>query len=74
MDKTQECLEKLQELNRMGVKISVDDFGTGYSSLRYIKDFPIQNLKIDRSFVQGMLRNKKDHAYRIGYHRHCPSP
>lgn len=62
MDKTQECLEKLQELNRMGVKISVDDFGTGYSSLRYIKDFPIQNLKIDRSFVQGMLRNKKDHA------------
>src|SRR5690554_2028453 len=62
MDKIQEHLEKLQTLNSMGVKISLDDFGTGYSSLRYIKDFPIENLKIDQSFIKGMLWNKKDRA------------
>jgi len=50
-------LEALTRLRELGIAICIDDFGTGYSSLSYIATLPIQGLKIDRSFVAGMLAN-----------------
>ncbi|HLI74785.1 MAG TPA: EAL domain-containing protein [Acidimicrobiales bacterium] len=54
--------ETLQALHRLGVKISVDDFGTGYSSLSYLKHFPIDSLKVDRTFVDGLGEDPEDSA------------
>jgi EAL domain-containing protein (putative c-di-GMP-specific phosphodiesterase class I) len=51
MDSTEETINKLNDLRSMGIKISLDDFGTGYSSLNYLRQLPINVLKIDRSFV-----------------------
>ncbi len=57
-----ESTRKLQALQRMGAHVVVDDFGTGYSSLSYLTRFPIDKLKIDRSFVRDLLVDAKDAA------------
>ncbi|MFK9090597.1 EAL domain-containing protein [Bacillus salipaludis] len=50
----------LNDLKNIGVYITIDDFGTGYSSLSYLKKFPIDNLKIDRSFIGDIAKSKDD--------------
>ena len=51
---TQVTHDVLSQLRAIGVKISLDDFGTGYSSLSYLHNFPLQKVKIDRSFLEGI--------------------
>ncbi|WP_326534782.1 EAL domain-containing protein [Pseudorhodoferax sp.] len=55
MSRLDVALEALSRLREIGVKFSIDDFGTGYSSLAYLSTLPIDSLKIDRSFVMGMM-------------------
>ena len=50
----------LDNVSKMGVGISIDDFGTGYSSLAYLKQLPVNEIKIDRSFIMDMLENESD--------------
>lgn len=52
MTDVEKAIQTMQELDTLGVRLSMDDFGTGYSSLSYLRQFPIQKIKIDKSFVQ----------------------
>ena len=54
MQNVEKTVETLRNLKALGVSIAVDDFGTGYSSLNYLSSFPIDSLKVDRSFIQGL--------------------
>lgn len=62
MQDSETTIGVLRALKKMGIKISLDDFGTGYSSLSYLSRFPIDVLKIDKSFICGINRNSDDHA------------
>jgi diguanylate cyclase (GGDEF)-like protein len=62
MQNAAEAVTTLEQLSKMGVHISIDDFGTGYSSLSYLKRFPLQTLKIDRSFIRDINQDPDDAA------------
>jgi diguanylate cyclase (GGDEF)-like protein/PAS domain S-box-containing protein len=60
MSNVAEAMDTLQTLREVGVTIAIDDFGTGFSSLSYLKDFPVDHLKIDRAFVQNLPYSKNE--------------
>jgi EAL domain-containing protein (putative c-di-GMP-specific phosphodiesterase class I) len=60
MENTEKCVLMLEVLKSMGITISVDDFGTGYSSLSYLRRFPIDALKIDKSFIRNITSDPED--------------
>jgi EAL domain-containing protein (putative c-di-GMP-specific phosphodiesterase class I) len=60
MSNTEDAARTLEYLSNLGIPISIDDFGTGYSSLSYLKRFPLDALKIDRSFVRDLTTDKED--------------
>jgi diguanylate cyclase (GGDEF)-like protein len=62
MERADQNILALQELKNLGIKLAIDDFGTGYSSLSYLKHFPIDRLKIDRSFVRDINTDSDDAA------------
>jgi diguanylate cyclase (GGDEF)-like protein/PAS domain S-box-containing protein len=62
MEDAENTIDTLRALNKLGVQLSIDNFGTGYSSLNYLKHFPIDRIKIDRSFVADLESNNNDAA------------
>jgi EAL domain-containing protein (putative c-di-GMP-specific phosphodiesterase class I) len=55
-------LEILKAIRDLGIKVSADDFGTGYSSLSYLRTLPVDEIKLDRSFIEHLPKNEKDGA------------
>jgi diguanylate cyclase (GGDEF)-like protein/PAS domain S-box-containing protein len=62
MTDTKQAFDALSKMDKIGVRLAIDDFGTGYSSLHYLKRLPVDELKIDKSFVKDMVTSKNDAA------------
>ena len=60
MDDVEGAVDTLHKLKALGVHLAIDDFGTGYSSLSYLRRFPIDKLKVDRSFITNVTTNSGD--------------
>jgi EAL domain-containing protein (putative c-di-GMP-specific phosphodiesterase class I) len=60
MNDRPDVIEKLRRISATGVQLAIDDFGTGYSSLSYLQKFPINTLKIDRSFIHAIKSDEED--------------
>ena len=62
LDRSAHVIGVLRELNRMGIRVALDDFGIGYSSLSYLRSFQFDRIKIDRSFVSNIERDRDAHS------------
>ena len=62
LENIEEIISSMHALKEVGIHFSLDDFGTGYSSLQYLKQLPLHQLKIDRSFVRNIAIDKSDQA------------
>jgi EAL domain-containing protein (putative c-di-GMP-specific phosphodiesterase class I) len=62
LENVEDTISKMRELKLLGVSFSMDDFGTGYSSLQYLKRLPLDQIKIDQSFVRDITTNHNDGA------------
>lgn len=65
MNDTEFALERLHQLKKLGVRISLDDFGTGFSSLSYLRNFPFDKIKIDKSFISDMETSEDSRAITV---------